>query len=271
MKIALYGGHNGEIRMMKDLLEDHEVVLYDNSFYIDPLVKSRNEDLVISLFPYRDISLHDDKPLIIYATNPFPSIDIFNIVKKRSNVTVVKDIDNCYPYESFPVDTDISISHSIKPDRIPPYIGDVNTIAIVNRRPYFRWQKLTTGIFKRDVPLEEYLSGIPYVVYHIPDDTEFFRSVSHHKAVFYFSDNPYTLIMYELMTMGMPMVGFYHSWVEPKPIKKYLTHYGTNTELVNTMLRNLLSMPAKRADYNFVPFHKAKSQWNDLLKRYEKK
>lgn len=274
MKIALYGGHTGEIRMMKDLLEDHEVTLYDNSYYATTIEKPKDEQVAISLFPYRDISFHDGStPLIIYATNPFPDPVEFMKVQYKSFVTTITDAeaDHCYPSDTFPVKPALSISHSIKPSRVVPYVGDINMIAVVNRKPFSRWNKLMTGLFKQNIELTEFLAGVPFVVLSIPDEKQFYETLSHYKAVFYYSDNPYTLFMYEMMTMGMPAVAFNSSWIkDPYPIKKYFKHYSTNEGTIRNIFHTMLSMPAKKADYKFVPFQEAKNQWNNVVKRYER-
>lgn len=267
-QIALYGAHGGLIRMMKDLLEDFEVIYYDNSVYHDKDPDICMEEIAISTFPYRDLRvLPASKKVIIYATDPFVEPELLEEFQKRENVIVVGDVDgiNVYPPANYKIEPKFVIPHCINPAKYPIYSGEVNAIAICNRKPEERWWEITRGKFGASVGLDDFLQGIPYHILHIPNDKDFFPTLAKYKAVFYYSNNPYTLMMFELMTMGMPMVAFGHSRYGDSVMKKYIPNVSTDKDFIRNFLLRKIAEPAQIARYNIYPFEKAKAEWNQII------
>jgi hypothetical protein len=267
VKITLYAAHGGLINMMKDLLEDHEVEVVSNSAYVSEEPRANNGGLVISTFPYRDLgSLSVGQKVIVYATDPFPDPGIFLEVQGRPNTVVVGDVDGLtvYPKELYPIRPQFEIPHSVKEGRYPKHIGDVNAVAIVNRKPYYRWLECTNAAFGSTSTLEEFLREVPYHVLHIPDDKDFFETVSRYKGVFYFSNNPYTLAMFELMAMNMPMVAFSGCRYGPSVMDKYLGKTFSDKYLV----KNAVSSIIKNNQPTIYPlnnFEECKAKWNEVI------
>jgi hypothetical protein len=211
--------------------------------------------------------LPESKKVIIYATDPFIELDLFLRFQDRKNVIVVGDSDgiNVYPSSLYQIEPKYIIPHAINPDKYPKYTGEMGTIAICNRKPIERWNDLSNGIFKRIISLDEFLGDVPYRILQIPDDKDFFSELAKYRAVFYYSNNPYTLMMFELMTMGMPMIAFGHSRYGDTVMRKYIQNVSTDKDEIKKFLSDKLSQAPKAEKYSIYPFAKAKAEWNKII------
>jgi len=272
MKIGLCVTHGGLTKMLLDIFEDHEVVIHNNSVFTENQIRFTDEDVIISTFPYRDLDYLDkSKPLIIYATNPFTKwTDNLLKLQEQDWVTVV-DYDEGKPYlpELFPIKPKFSIPHCIKPGRFPKWIGDRDYIVVANQKVTDRIYSLTSGVYGKDIAIEDLLYGVPYIIPHLVNNDLFHEILAHSKGVFYFSNNPDTLFLFECMSMGIPMVGFdafaNHKKIKVHPVRKYLKYYSTNPRQIRQWLLDFIRNKYDIINYNYVPFNEVKKRWNEVL------
>lgn len=267
MKIALWARHHGLIDMMYGVLKNHDVRLQEK-FEGHPIHQG-DEDVIISTFAYDFLLKYNGtKPLILYATDPVPlaTLKTFRDIQLNSKVTVVVS-EKCYPQEVCPIIVPYTeIPFALDPTQYPKYTGEINSVLVVNRKPEDRWDEVIRGVTGLGHPLEQYLEGIPFDICRIPSKEQYRKTLAKYKVMFYFSNSPYTIVMFEGMTIGMPMIGFNHSNVTAtKPIEKYLHNYSTDREVILKMLKEKLDQPAQPETYNFVPFDEIVQRWDKVL------
>lgn len=271
MKISLYGKHWGLVSHLRDIWEkDHQVSVFEaKSFPKQFNLKEESwaPDVHVSTFPYDDIKFYDKKvPLIVYATDPVYYY-IFEEMKEIQNwdkCTVVA-AEPCYEQEYWPIKYQHEITFAIDPEKYYPWTGGIHRVAVVNRKARDRWTECVRGATGIPFTLEEYLGDIPFDVIQIDDNEEYRRKLAEYDVMFYFSNSPYTLVMFEAMGIGMPMVGFnHHQTATYKPIEKYLHSYSTNIDNVRSMLRSKLSKPEKEI-YPIKNIATIRQLWNDVI------
>jgi len=268
MKIALNAKHWGLIDLMYGVLRNHDVRLQEP--FDGHMVHQGDEDLIISTFAYTDLpDYKGDKPLIIYATDPVPLfiLDKFREVQKQKNVTIVIS-ERCYPQEVQPIlKSYTEIPFAIDANRYFPYTGEINKVLIANRKPHDRWDEIIKGVTGLGCPLSEYLEGIPFDIAAIQSNAEYRETIGKYKVMFYFSNSPYTIVMFEGMTLGIPMVGFNHFNISSSsPVEKYLHNYSTDKDEIRRMLKLELDKPVKKESYNIIGMDDAVSRWDKLIK-----
>lgn len=270
MKIALCSAHIGNTRMVLDFLEDHEVVVYDNSVYHDRSIDFGNEDVIISAFPYRDLPLHKgDKPLIVFATNPFFDYekDLLRLQEQDWCTVVHYGEDNTY-HTGYPIKPRTSIKHAIKPERLPKWNPKHDYVVIPNRKATERWANLSEGVYGKVVYLEEFMFDVPFVIPHHLSDGDYYNLIAQSKGIFHISNNPDTLTLFEVMSMGVPIVAF--DWwngknqVKGNVYKAYNIPASCDMEEIREMFRQIIANPTKPT-YTVNDFYHEKHKWNEVL------
>jgi hypothetical protein len=230
-------------------------------------------DVHISTFPYDDIKHYDKKtPLILYATDPVYHY-VFEEVKAIQNwegcTTVAAE--PCFHQDYWPIQHTEEIPFAINPEKYSAWTGGIHKVAVVNRKARDRWTECVRGATGIPYSLEDFLGDIPFDVVEIPDNDEYRKTLARYDVAFYFSNSPYTLVMFEQMGIGMPMVGFnHHQHSTYKPVEKYLKDYSTNIDDVRSMLRAKLSKPEKEP-YPLQTFDMIREKWNQVIqKTYDK-
>ncbi len=268
MKIGLWCKHAGLIDLMENVLENHDVRLAPRWDHY-PKTWDGTEDVIISTLPYDAESLLTGKPTIVYYTDPtWP--DLQNLVQARwdARQTIVIGAENCYPDDLFIKRVEQFIPFALKPTNYPPYTGYKPYVAVINQKPHERWDEVIRGATGLGMTLHEFFGDIPYKIIDEDNKERFRENYADNRVLFYFSNSPYTIVMWEAMTSGMPIVAWdhHHRWEHEKPIHKYLFHYTNNIEEARTMLRDILGRKPERIVYPMLPdFNKVKEQWEELL------
>jgi hypothetical protein len=268
MIIGLYAKHAGLIQMLADLWQGmgHEVRL-------SPLWPGfsktwrGDEDIIVSTLPYDKESLTTGKPTIVYYTDPtFPYLqknvqDLFD-----AKAIQVIGAEDCYLPEHFPQGVTRFIPFAVNPKEYPVYRPDRNEVIVVNRKPEERWKEVIRGATGVYMDLDAYLDGIPYRVVNDTDTGSFRQNYARSKVLFYFSNSPYTLVMFEAMTVGMPIVAFnHHHAAKSHPIEKYLNLYSTDRDHIRSLLRRFLELDGEhlRQKYPALPsFDVVQKMWD---------
>jgi hypothetical protein len=273
MKIALNYKHQGVGNQMLQALSDHEVV--DYSRYPSDTPIPIKEEILISCVPHVDIKyLSDHQKVLMYATDGTAPerFDDWKKVQARPLTRVVIDGD-CLLFANmkyYPIKPDYEyvIPLVINPDIMPKYKGTIKKIAVCNRKPIERWNMVAENLFGKPTPLEEFLEGISYEIIHIPEYKTFYETISCFRGAFFFSHSQNCLMLYEMMAMNMPIVGFSHSLTD-KPgiiVEKYLHNYSTNKEQIHRMLKNFLDDPKPEFYNTQISFQEVKNLWNKAIK-----
>jgi hypothetical protein len=252
---------------MYDVLKNHDVRLQE-SWDGHPTWRG-DEDIIISTFAYTDLpDYKGDKPLIIYATDPVPHFvkDDFIRLQSEKWVTMVL-AENCYPQEICPIIKPFTeIPFAIRQDRLAPYTGEINKVLVVNRKPERRWEEVSRGATGLAVPFDELFKDIPYEISRFEPIEEYYDKLGKYKVMFYFSNSPYTIVMFEGMTIGMPMVGYNHFHTSSSsPIEKYLPNYEIDIDKIREMCYNELNKPAEKVAYNIPAFDETVNQWDKII------
>ena len=258
--------HEGLMRMLSDLWEDHEVRI-DEVYPPFPLPRiDGTEDIIVSTLHHRDLPLHSvEKPIIVYATDPFLTVYRDMILENPDRYYVV-GAENCYP-ESWFVPVKEWIPFAIKPERYGMYEGTKNKVLVVNRRANARFLECSRG-----TTLDDFLDGLDWDLARTPDKDELIKMYREYKVLFYFSNSPYALVMFEAMQVGIPIVAYTHNQIEElypdkNPIKKYLPTHLTNKQDIHDALNGFLNNDPIVSNYNFIPFTEIKQKWNNLFER----
>jgi hypothetical protein len=268
MNVQIYGKHWGLVSHLRDILEkDHDVSVveahsFPKQFNLEE--KDWKPDVHISTFPYDDIKTYDRKtPLILYATDPvyyWVYEEVIDIQKWEGCLTIAAE--PCYEQSYWPIKHSMEIPFAINPEKYTQWTGGVHKVAVVNRKARERWTECVRGATGVPYTLEQFLGDIPFKILEIEDNKEYRDRLSQFDVAFYYSNSPYTLVMFEEMGIGMPMIGFnHHNNSTYKPIEKYLHDYSTNMEEVREMLKMKLGNPVKEI-YPVLDFDTIREKWN---------
>lgn len=272
MKIEIEGKHWGLVNTLKDIFEeDHQVsVVEANTFpaRFGLVQHDWKPDVHISTFPYDDIKNYDKTiPLILYATDPvyeWNYKDVVEIQKWKGCLPVAAE--PCYGQRFWPINYKEIIPFTINPKKYYPWTGGINKVAVVNRKAQSRWMeciRIATGI---PYTLEHVLEDIPFDIFSFEGEDEYRKALSQYDVMLYFSNSPYTLVMFEGMSIGMPMIGYNacHNCLY-KPMEKYIKRYSTDPDEIRKMLRSALANPIKEK-YPILPFEDVRQKWNRVIK-----
>lgn len=269
LKIGLWAKHAGLIDLLMEMWRDHDIRLAPRWDRFPPTWQG-DEDIIVSTLPY-DNPL-TDKPIIYYYTDPtFPEIQQRIQKEKDAGKAIVIGAENCFRPEQFISGVTEFIPFALNPTRYPPYKGFRPAVSIVNKKPLARWDQVVRGATGVGMTLEEFLGWIPFQIIDEYDTNRFrMRGYAENRVLFYFSNSPYTIVMFEAMTVGMPIVAFnhHHWWANYKPIEKYLTHYSTDRDEIRAMLREFLTKDPQRVTYPNLPkFEEVQDLWTKLFER----
>jgi len=253
MKVGLYCIHYGLRRMFEDILQGHELITKDS-----PL---DNVDVIISTVPHYDCLEYTHKiPVIVYATDP-----VYPHVKEHidKGKYLVAGAEDCYPDRWIP-QIDRYIPYAVNPQKYPKYEGSVNKVLVVNGKAHDRFKECSGE------NLDDFLKDFDWVHAKEPDIETFRNMYRDYKVLFYFSNSPYTIVMFEAMQVGIPIVAYTQNQVENEspdknPIRKYLNYYSKDKSEVHALLSQRLKNPPQSEKYNFIDFNYVKSLWNNAL------
>lgn len=267
MKIGLFAQHAGLIDLLTTMWEGHDVRLaprWDKY----PKTWEGDEDVIVSTLPYDPESLRTGKPTIVYYTDPtFPEYQrLVQQGKEAGDLTVI-GAEDCYPDDLFIFGVTQFIPFAVRPANYPPYTGWKPRVAVIQRKPYERWDQVVRGATGVGMTLEQFMEGIPYEVVEEWDTNRFRLHYTEDRVLFYYSNSPYTIVMFEAMTAGMPIVAFdHHHRVKQSVIHKYLTHYSIDRDQIRTWLKEYLDSLPKRQEYPALPtFDEVWEQWDRLF------
>lgn len=263
LKIGLYAEHAGLIDLLATLWQDHDVRLAPRWDHF-PQQWQGDEDIIVSTLPYRSESLNTGKPTLVYYTDPtFP--ENRGEVQKLKDAGIVRVIgaENCYPQDLFIDGVDTFIPFAVKRDRYLPYLGWRPQVAVVNQKPRERWDQVVRGATGVGMSLEDLFQDIPFTIVDEDDVMRFRKEYADNRVLFYFSNSPYTIVMFEAMTIGMPIVAWdWHHRATNSVIHKYLTQYSIDPDEIRAMIRKELSAKNAPVIYNIPTFEEVQDLWN---------
>jgi len=277
MKIALYIAHEGLMRMLFDLWEDHDVRIcekWEGADRLKPKVMKGDEDIIVSTMPHHELNwLNTDKPVIAYMTDPiYPTArEGFKFWQKKENFITI-GAEDCYLPEMIePVSDYIPYAMT----KYPTYNGTTNKVLIVNRKADKRLMEVTrAALYGHDLPegkvydVAQMMGNLPYAVANIINPTLFKQMYANYKVLFYFSNSPYTAVMYEAMYVGIPVVAYdFTLGGLNSVIEKYFPKRSIFPDEIRKMLQEELDKPAQKVIYPFPSFEEIKAKWNDLFER----
>lgn len=277
MKVALYVQHQGLLMMLLGLLEDHEVRIFSEwegqgRLGIPSIVG--DEDVNISTIPHHDLNwLNTEKPVIAYVTDPvYPTARPgFEFWGKQKNFIAI-GAEDCYPLK-YVVPVSGYVPYAMK--NYPIYNGSINKVLIVNRKPDIRLMEITRGALHGKMYAEDkvhdvakMMGSLPYVVAQEPNPEKFRQMYADYKVLFYFSNSPFTIAMYEAMAVGIPIVAYNFAigaWTSV--IEKYFPKRDIWPDKIREMLGEELDRipPFSSIEYGAPKFDNIKQRWNDLL------
>ncbi len=272
MKVELEGKHWGLISTLRDILKnDHEVSVVEAKSFpaqFGLIERDWEPDVHISTFPYEDVNNYDKKvPIILYATDPTYEwvIDGVREIQKWEGCSTVA-AEPCYEQTFWPIKYQHEIPFAINMQKYYPWTGGTNKVAVVNRKAESRFGECVRGATGIPYTLKETLGDIPFDIFTIDNNDEYRKQLAKYDVMFYFSNSPYTLVMFEGMHIGMPMVG-YNSCQTCiyKPIEKYLKNYSVVPEEIRTMLKAALANPQKET-YPVESLDEVRQKWNKVIK-----
>lgn len=263
--------------MLLDLWEDHEVRIapeWEGQKRLGILSIRGDEDVNVSTIPHHDLNwLNTEKPIIAYVTDPiYPTARPgFEFWQGEKNFTAI-GAEDCYSPE-YVVPVSDYIPYAMK--GYPSYSGRINKILIVNRKPDVRLMEITRGALHGVMYAEDkvhtvakMMGGLPHVIAREPSGEKLRQMYADYKVLFYFSNSPFTIVMYEAMTVGTPVVAYnaaIKNWVSV--IEKYFPRRDVHPDKIRSMLKKELDRtpPCSPVEYGNPPFEIIKQRWNDLL------
>lgn len=237
-------------------------------------VKKEHGAHVIDRLPIEVIDTRYDgsTPVIMYCTDP-----VLPAVKKRAAIWNNESwfhpigAENCYPPEQFIGHVEKYIPFAMHPPYYPAYNGRIPQALIVQRHPLDR---LNAIMPRMDQPpassIEEFMSGVPYHHARDPNFDRFVRNYSDHRVLFYWSDSPYTIVLFEAMTAGIPIVALRSPADGPvDPLMKYLPAGSifTDPAAAREKLKEYIQNPAPaRVEYpSCRHFNDIRQEWLETI------
>lgn len=272
MKVSMWLRHDGLGRLLMALLSDHKVFATpdaDNWVYkvLGLPYSDGSEDVRISTMPHYDLGLYRSaKPIIAYVTGPiYPAArPFFNQWMGKENFHPI-GAEECYS-DDFVVPYERTIPYGLT--GYPRYDPTINKVLIANRKPEERLRQITAGAIHEEHGVAEMMGDLPYVVAREPGIERYRQMFADYKVLFYYSNSPYTIVMYEAMTVGMPVVAYNHaikSWTSV--IEKFFPNRSIYLDEIREMLKEELDRvsPSQPIKYDIPSFEAIKRTWNDLL------
>ncbi len=266
MKIGLHCQHVGLIGMLSDLWKEHDILVSDKPI-------SEDVDIIVSTLPHFDLEQYNGKkPVIAYVTDPiFPDIKSKIEFLKKEKWFKAIGAEDCYPEKYVPITIDEYIPFAVNPKNYPEYKGAINKVLVVNRKAIDRFLECATGTRLSPFLLSEFMKDFKWILANEPDNTIFKNMYRDYKVLFYFAPSPFTIVMFEAMAVGMPIVALTHNQVErdipeKNPIRKYLHIYSTDKNQLYEKLNMFLDNPPVKIKYDFMPFDEVKNKWELLFK-----
>lgn len=269
LKIGLWCQHAGLIWLLYDLWKDRYDVRMAPRW--DTFLNGTwqgDEDIIVSTLPYETESLTTGKPTIVYYTDPtWPNLQkevqrLFNEKK-----IMVIGAEDCYMPEHFISGVTKFIPFAINPENYPKYNGQKNNVVIANRKPIDRWIEIIRGATGVSTTLEMFLDGLDWKIISASEHSVYKKELADSKVLFYYSNSPYTIILFEAMTVGIPIVGYnHHHLAKNHPMEKYLWFYSTNQEQIKKWLADFLNANPKPVFYPSLPnFNQVQKEWDNLF------
>lgn len=270
MKIALYIRHQGLLMMLLDLWEDHEVRVFPDWSRREELEISMicdDEDIIVMTIPHHELNwLNTEKPVIAYMTNPIyhTARPGFEFWAARKNFVVVSGED-CHPPEPF-LSVTAYIPYAMKD--YPLYNGRINKVLVVNRKPNERLMAATRGALGEVYDVAAIMDDLPHTIAAESSIEKFRQMYADYKVLFYFSNSAYTIVMFEAMTVGVPVVAYNAiAYGLTSVVERYFPKRSVYPNEIRRMLKEELDRtpPCSPIDYGNPSFGEVKQMWNDLF------
>jgi len=279
MKIELFARHWGLADLLRNIFEKDNEVIINKDYGTFPKQYNfnygENGDVWISTFPYEDLKLFKkDRPIILYATDPVPfwmTKEVEDIQKWKGCITVAAE--PCYPKHIWPINYEFIAPYAIDLSKYKMWTGGINKVAVVNRKARERWKEVVGGGLGLHYELEQLFEKIPFDIFSEENpknpmfyDIDLYReTLSKYDVLFYYSNSPYTIVMFEAMSIKMPIVAFPHNHLcTYKPVEKYIENYDYTIDGLRTRLKLALANP-KKTEYPLIPFDNIVKKWNTIL------
>lgn len=268
MKVGVLSRHWGMTDYFKGVLKDHEVKIYDMGHD-----KIQNDcDVYVVGLPVLDLKhvLPLNKPVISYPAlwdwNPDYNESGYPQLKEaieRGKFTMVIN-DNCWTPSLHKLFPELQVEYiPYAFDNVPKWTGREAKV-VVAIRDVNRLKSYT------DQSLQQVLEGIPYELHTYTDRPKLLQRFADCRAMFYFSNSPWTLVFCEAMSVGTPLVTF-----NEHPTGDYANVAG-DVKTINAALKRLLASQELARQYSernlrlanrIMNFEQTKDDWNKLLSR----
>jgi len=272
MKIGLAAEHAGLIDLLCNIWCDHHDVRLHPQWAGSKLPDWQgDEDIIVSTLPYRIESLKTGKATICYFTDPTWPKEREEVQKllKEKKITVI-GAEDCYLPEHFVEGVTEFIPFALNPDNYPVYQGDVPVVAIANRKPIERWEAVVRGAKGLFIDIASFLKVFAWVIIKEDYHWKYKQKLAQSRVLFYYSHSPFTIVMFEAMTIGIPIVAFDHTHAAKNNVMhKYLFNCSTDQKQINEWLSDYLAKPPTRVEYPALPnFMEVRAMWDDLFNRF---
>lgn len=271
MKIALYCRHGGLTKLLTDLWEDHEVSVTGE--FDDPLYKTA--DITVSTIFFQDLEhIRTERPVFAYNTNPLSALSYHGLGYwlNKSNFAIINSIPD-YVEEDYMrryLPADYVIRYALK--NYPKWERKNDKILVINRKPDARLGNVTQAKWGKAHTVAEIIGGIDYEIVNTPSHEDLKRKMAECAGVFYFSNNPMTIVMHEIMEIGVPCVALKSCFYQnTKYIERCFGEYAVDTlDEIRSLLKTIVeNKDLEKPNYTYnTSFQEIKKQWNDLFKRY---
>lgn len=212
------------------------------------------------------------KPLIMYVTDPVIINAQRAVADRYANKPWFHAVgaENCYAAEEV-VPVSEYIPFAIEPTGYPAYTGTIKDVLVVQKHP---WERLRQSIraWKQPEPasLEQFFGATPHTVARQPSIRRFRLMYSEYRVLAYWSNSPYTIVLFEAMTAGIPIVAYRSPCKGPdEPVMKYLpaNHVHTDRDAMIRQLHHYLNLeaPPPPQTYNFAAYPEVQRKWVDLI------
>jgi hypothetical protein len=266
MKIALYCRHEGLIRVLKDLWEDHSVEVTGES-------KSdiyKEADITVSTIWFQDLEhIRTERPVIAYSTNALSALSYAGLGYwlQRPNFAVVGAIPD-YREDGAPnkfIPQDYVIRYALK--NYPKHQGGIHKILVVNRKANPRLGDITLSYWGKSSTVEDLLGDRPFEIADTGNHEDLKNMYRDYDMAFYFSNNPMTIVMHEIMEVGIPCVALSMAFLRVTGyIDRCFGEYSVKTREEMEKKIDLVFNSGEAMEYpENTQFEEVKGQWNNLF------
>lgn len=290
MKITLSCPHSGIHRLLTSVWAKHTIQRVKGRQQFLAALNSGNTDVVVLSAFFKELEwiietkYDGPTPVLVYVVDAIsPATNRVRSDKEMSWFQALQDkpwfhaigVLPCWPKRLSPKIEEF-VPFVMDPAKYPVYRGARVEVLAANRHPEVRFASAQKQAGESPTGLKEYLEPLPWNTGKELCPSKNFNHVAFSnlfrdfRVLFYFADNLLTLVLWEAMTVGIPIVAFNQkAYADCRylPVERFLPHHSLDRLEIHQKLRHFLDSPPERVHYDIPTLEEVRAQWDSIFTR----